>query len=85
MTASEYSGLKETFSDYTPLSQWESRLSDNEYQICLLVRAGFLPAEIGILTQQSSSNISNIRKRLYLKMTGKEGSTKDFDRYITSL
>ena len=85
MTASEYAGLKETFADYTPLSQWESRLSDNEYQICLLVRAGFSPAEIGILTQQSSSNISNIRKRLYLKMTGKEGSTKDFDRYITSL
>ena len=85
MTASEYAGLKETFADYTPLSQWESRLSDNEYQICLLVRAGFSPAEIGILTQQSPSNISNIRKRLYLKMTGKEGTTKDFDRYITSL
>ena len=85
MTAADCARLKETFSDYMPLSQWEGQLSDSEYLVCLLVRAGFSPADIGILTQQSPSNISNIRKRLYLKMTGKDGSPKDFDKYIKSL
>ena len=85
MTAADCARLKETFSDYMPLSQWEGQLSDSEYLVCLLVRTGFSPADIGILTQQSPSNISNIRKRLYLKMTGKDGSPKDFDKYIKSL
>ena len=85
MTVAECAELVKLFSGYTPLSQWQSRLSDSEYHVCLLVRAGFSPADIGILMQQSPSNISNIRKRLYLKMTGKDGSPKDFDKYIKSL
>ena len=85
MTVAECAELVKLFSGYTPLSQWQSRLSDSEYHVCLLVRAGFSPADIGILTQQSPSNISNIRKRLYLKMTGMDGSPKDFDKYIKSL
>ena len=85
MTVAECAELVKLFSGYTPLSQWQSRLNDSEYHVCLLVRAGFSPADIGILTQQSPSNISNIRKRLYLKMTGKDGSPKDFDKYIKSL
>ena len=85
MTVAECAELVKLFSGYTPLSQWQSRLNDSEYHVCLLVRAGFSPADIGILMQQSPSNISNIRKRLYLKMTGKDGSPKDFDKYIKSL
>jgi len=85
MTVAECAELVKLFSGYTPLSQWQSRLSDSEYHVCLLVRAGFSPADIGILMQQSPSNISNIRKRLYQKMTGKDGSPKDFDKYIKSL
>ena len=85
MTVAECAELVKLFSGYTPLSQWQSRLNDSEYHVCLLVRADFSPADIGILMQQSPSNISNIRKRLYLKMTGKDGSPKDFDKYIKSL
>ena len=85
MTVAECAELVKLFSGYTPLSQWQSRLNDSEYHVCLLVRAGFSPADIGILMQQSPSNISNIRKRLYLKMTGMDGSPKDFDKYIMSL
>ena len=77
--------LKEMFRDYKPLSKWENTLNDNEYLICLLIRLNFVPAEICILTDSSSSNISNIRKRLLVKMTGHEGSPKDFDKHIKSL
>lgn len=85
MTVAEYTKLKEIFSTYPPFSKWENELNDNEYQICLLIRIGFTPSEIGILTKLSPSNISNIRKRLYQKLAGKEGTPKDFDRYIKAL
>ena len=85
MNKDEISRLKELFKDYRPLSNWENTLNNNEYLICLLVRLDFVPAEICILTDLSSSNISNIRKRLLEKMTGREGSPKDFDKYIKSL
>ena len=85
MDKDEISRLKELFKDYRPLSTWENTLNNNEYLICLLVRLDFVPAEICILTDLSSSNISNIRKRLLEKMTGREGSPKDFDKYIKSL
>ena len=85
MDKDEISRLKELFKDYRPLSNWENTLNNNEYLICLLVRLDFVPAEICILTDLSSSNISNIRKRLLVKMTGHEGSPKDFDKYIKSL
>ena len=85
MDKDEISRLKELFKDYRPLSNWENTLNNNEYLICMLVRLDFVPAEICILTDLSSSNISNIRKRLLEKMTGREGSPKDFDKYIKSL
>ena len=85
MDKDEISRLKELFKDYRPLSTWENTLNNNEYLICLLVRLDFVPAEICTLTDLSSSNISNIRKRLLEKMTGREGSPKDFDKYIKSL
>ena len=85
MDKDEISRLKELFKDYRPLSTWENTLNNNEYLICLLVRLDFVPAEICILTDSSSSNISNIRKRLLVKMTGHEGSPKDFDKYIKAL
>ena len=85
MSVSEVNQLKALFADYEPLSRWEHKLSCNDYQVCLLVKLGFGPADLAILTGLSASNISNIRKRLLMKMTGKDGSTKDFDRYIRSL
>lgn len=85
MSVSEVNQLKALFADYEPLSRWEHKLSSNDYQVCLLVKLGFGPSELSILTGLSASNISNIRKRLLMKMTGKDGSTKDFDRYIRSL
>ena len=77
--------LKELFRGYEALSRWENMLNDNEYLICMLVKLNFVPAEICTLTGLSSSNVSNIRKRLLVKMGGREGSPKDFDKYIKSL
>ena len=85
MTSDECNELKELFNKYKPLAKLESTLKDTEYEICLLVKLEFTPSEISILTQRRLSDISNIRKRLLQKMTGVEGSSKDFDNYIKSL
>ncbi|MDO4160481.1 MAG: hypothetical protein Q4D41_08505 [Prevotellaceae bacterium] len=60
-------------------------LKDIEYEICILVLLGFSPSEMVILTERSKSDISNIRHRLYQKITGENGSSKDFDTFIRGL
>ena len=57
-------------------------LSDMEYDVCLMIRVQLLPIEISKLKQCSPSHISNIRKRLLLKIFGKEGGSEDFDDEI---
>lgn len=60
-------------------------ITNVEYNVTILVRLGFKSSEICVLLGLSKSNVSNIRKRLYKKMTGKDGSSKDFDCYVKCL
>lgn len=60
-------------------------LSEQEYHICLLLKMGFKNAEIGILISRAANAVSQARKRLYKKITGKDGSASDFDELIRSL
>lgn len=85
MTKEEMSLLKELFADEKQFNRIENIVNEHEYQVCMLVRIGFTPSDISILTGLSQSNISNIRKRLFTKLTGRNGSSKDFDAYINSL
>ena len=85
MTKEEMNQLKAIFVDAEQFSRLENIVNANEYQVCMLVRIGFTPSDISILTGLSQSNISNIRKRLLTKLTGRNGSPKAFDAYITNL
>lgn len=55
-----------------------------ETQLCILTKLRFLISEIGVLLELRPSTLSQKRRRLYKKFTGKDGSTADFDRYIRS-
>lgn len=85
MNAEEVKQLKTLFAETEPFNKIESLVNSNEYQVCMLVRIGLTPSDICILTGLSQSNISNIRKRLLTKLTGRNGSSKDFDAYIMNL
>ena len=61
------------------------KLSENEYRICMLVWLGFTPYQMKILMNMSSSNISNIRKRLSKKLFDKEMTTSKFDDEIRKI
>lgn len=60
-------------------------LSEQEFHISLLVKMGFKNAETCILVSREESTVSQTRKRLYTKITGKNGSAADFDKFIMSL
>lgn len=68
-----------------PVFMLQKKMTNIEYNVSTLVRLGFKPSEICILTGLSNSNVSNIRKRLFEKIHGKTGSAKEFDEYVKSL
>ncbi len=85
MTKEEISRLKELFAGEEGFSKIDNIVNEYEYQVCMLIRTGFTPSDICILMNTSKSSIANVRKKLYKKLTGRNGSSKDFDAYINSL
>lgn len=85
MTKEEISRLKELFAGEEGFSKIDNIVNEYEYQVCMLIRTGFTPSDICILMNSSKSSIANVRKKLYTKLTGRNGSSKDFDMYINSL
>ena len=61
------------------------KVSVQEYRVCLLIRARFTPADMAILLCKSRSSITSIRSRLYEKVFGKKGGSRDWDDFILSL
>ena len=85
MSGEERKMLISLFDSYEEISRLKAVLSESEYELCLLVKLGFAPSQISLLTGRSLQDIANIRKRMYNRITGKDGSSRDFDRYIKSL
>ena len=85
MSGEERKMLISLFDSHEKISRLKAVLSESEYELCLLVKLGFAPSQINMLTGRSLQDIANIRKRMYNRITGKDGSSRDFDRYIKSL
>jgi DNA-binding NarL/FixJ family response regulator len=60
-------------------------ISETEYRVCLLIKAGFSPKEMGILTNSSIKTISSIRKRLLKKTFNVDETPAQWDKFIKSL
>lgn len=60
-------------------------MSEIEFRVCLLLKLKITPSEIANVLHRDISSISSIRSRLYMKVFGKKGSSKDFDEFISSL
>ena len=43
------------------------------------------PLQMSVLMVCTKSNVSNLRRRLYQKLTGHDGSGTDLDKYITGM
>ena len=53
-----------------------------ETNVCILVKLHFVPSEICTLLNMKPQALTNIRTRLLLKLFGKHGGAKDFDKAI---
>ena len=62
--------------------QKSTSLNESERKICYLSKIGVKPGAIEILL--GKGNVSVYRKRLYEKLTKKEGAAKDFNKYINN-
>lgn len=60
-------------------------MSEVEYQVCILLKLGVSPSEMANILCKDTSSISSIRSRLYTKVFGKKGSSRDWDEFILSL
>ena len=63
--------------------QKSTSLNEAERKICYPSKIGVKPGAIEILL--GKGNVSVYRKRLYEKLTKKEGAAKDFDKYISDI
>lgn len=55
-----------------------------EIQVCVLIKIGLSPAQIAFITIRSRQAISSIRKRLYSKVMGKDGTPEQWDNFIST-
>jgi regulator of replication initiation timing len=61
------------------------RMTPYDYHVCLLIKIHILPKDIALLTAHSKESVAMTRSRLYQKIFGKKGSTKDWDDFVLSL
>lgn len=87
MEKEDWDELEETVGELIPyFSQiLKNQLTIKEYRICLLIRLKFSPTIIGNIVGLSNSGVSLSRKRMLEKVCGKDGTAKDFDKFILSL
>ena len=61
------------------------QLSDNEYDICMLIKIQTSCSDIARLLQCSRSNVTHIRERIFKQLFSKNGKADELDEYIMSL
>ena len=60
-------------------------MSDQDYRVSLLIKIRIQPKDIATLTAHSKESVASTRSRLYQKVFGKKGSTKDWDDFVLSI
>lgn len=61
------------------------RMSDQDYRVSLLTKIHIQPKDIATLTAHSKESVASTRSRLYQKVFGQKGSSKDWDDFILTL
>lgn len=58
------------------------RFNETEYRVSLLLKMKIAPKHICELVNRDKSTVSNIKRRLFVRFTGKPGSAKDWDDFV---
>ncbi len=60
-------------------------MSEQELHVSLLIKMRLQPKDIAMLTAHSKESIATTRSRLYSKVFGRKGSSKEWDDFILTL
>jgi hypothetical protein len=61
------------------------RMTEQDYHVSLLIKVRIQPKDIALLTSHSKESVASTRSRLYQKVFGQKGSSKDWDDFVLSL
>lgn len=61
------------------------RMTPQDYHVSLLTKVRMQPRDIAVLTAHSKESVASTRSRLYTKVFGEKGSSKDWDDFVLSL
>ena len=73
------------YSNFTERLYSLYRMSDQDYHVSLLIKVRMAPKDIASLTAHSKESVATTRSRLYQKVFGKKGSSKDWDEFVLGL
>ena len=76
-----FATLQQQYAEHQP----DQTMTEQERHVVGLLAIRCSPLQMSVLLVCTKSNVSNLRRRLYTKLTGKDGSGTDLDRYITEL
>ena len=77
--------LNEAYPNFASTLRGLYKMSETEWQVCMLIKLRVAPMEIAKVMNKDASSISSIRKRLFQKLFDKKGKPKELDDYILSL
>lgn len=61
------------------------KMSEFDYRICLLIKIKIQPSHIAAMANLSTSGVSTLRSKLFMRAFGKKGRPSDWDDIINSL
>ena len=61
------------------------RMTEQDYHVSLLIKVRVQPKDIALLTAHSKESVASTRSRLYQKVFGQKGSSKDWDDFVLTL
>ena len=79
------SRIKKVFPGFSSQLRNLHAMSELEYQVCLLIKLRVAPSNMAVVLARDASTISTVRSRLYKKVFGQKGGTKEWDEFILSI
>ena len=89
LTAQDWTELTEVvnsvYTGFTERLYSLDRMPETDYHVSVGVKVRIQPKDIALLTAHSKESVASTRSRLYSKVFGMKGSSKDWDDFILSL
>jgi len=77
--------VNSVYSGFTEKLYGLYRMTEQDYHVSLLIKVRVQPKDIALLTAHSKESVASTRSRLYQKVFGRKGSSKDWDDFVLSL